>query len=87
MNIKYHKRFEKQFKKLLDRDKKKIIIAIEIFIDNVNHPSIRNHSLKGVLMGKRAISAGSDLRIIFEEFENYALVIFLDLGKHNRVYK
>ena len=66
MNIKYHKRFEKQFKKLLDRDKKKVIAVIEIFTCNVNHPCIRNHSLKGALMGKRAISAGPDLRIIFE---------------------
>ncbi|MCK5510617.1 type II toxin-antitoxin system mRNA interferase toxin, RelE/StbE family [Candidatus Parcubacteria bacterium] len=87
MKIKYHKRFEKQFKKLLDRDKKKVINVIEIFVKNVEHLNLRNHKLKGNLAGKRAISAGSDLRIIFEEFDSYTLVIFLDLGKHNRVYK
>jgi mRNA-degrading endonuclease YafQ of YafQ-DinJ toxin-antitoxin module len=48
---------------------------------------LKNHSLNGHLLGKRAVSAGSDLRIIFEEFNGYTLVIFLDLGKHNRVYK
>ena len=87
MKIKYHKRFEKQFKKLLDRDKKKVINVIEIFVKNVEHLNLRNHKLKGNLAGKRAISAGSDLRIIFEEFDSYTLVIFLDLGKHNSVYK
>lgn len=87
MKIKYHKRFEKQFKKLLPQDKKKVINIVEIFIYDVNHTSLRNHKLKGALAGKRAISVKSDLRIIFEEFDNYTLVIFLDLGKHNRVYK
>ncbi len=87
MKIKYYKRFEKQFKKLLDKDKKKVISIIEIFIGDVNHPSLCNHKLKGDLLEKRAISVSSDLRIIFEEFDNYTLIIFLDLGKHNRVYK
>ncbi len=87
MKIKYHKRFEKQFKRLLDKDKKKITNVIEVFVKNVEHSSLCNHKLKGALSGKRAISVGFDLRIIFEEFDNYTLVIFLDLGKHNRVYK
>jgi mRNA-degrading endonuclease YafQ of YafQ-DinJ toxin-antitoxin module len=38
------------------------------------------------LLGKKAISINSDLRIIFEEFDDYTLVVFLDLGTHNRVY-
>ncbi len=87
MNIKYHKRFEKQFKKLLEKDKKKVLGAIENFIDNPRNVSLKNHSLKGMLMGKRAISVSSDMRIVFEEFDSYRLVIFLDLGKHNRVYR
>lgn len=87
MNIKYHKRFEKQYKKLLEKDKKRVLGVIDKFVDNPMSKGLSNHSLKGVLLGKRAISAGPDLRIIFEEFDNYTLVIFLDLGKHNRVYK
>ena len=85
MKVKYHKRFEKQFKKLLEKDKRKVIEVIDAFIINPRDKSLRNHSLKGVLLGKRSISAGSNLRIIFEEFNEYTLVIFLDLGKHNRV--
>jgi len=87
VKIKYHKRFEKQFKKLLDRDKKMVLHVIEKFIKNPKDKSLRNHSLKGVLLEKRAISINPDLRIIFEEFDNYTLVVFLDLGKHSRVYK
>jgi len=87
MKVKYHKRFEKQFKKLLEKDKQKVLKTIEIFVINPHHNILRNHSLKGALSGKRSISAGSNLRIIFEEINDYTLVIFLDLGRHNRVYK
>lgn len=87
MKIKYHKRFEKQFKKLLEKDKQKIIKTIEKFINDPGDKNLRNHALKGFLLGKRSISAGPDFRIIFEEFSNYTFVVFLDLGKHNRVYK
>ena len=87
MIIKYHKKFEKQLKKLLDKDRERVVKVIEIFIDNPYNKSIKNHSLKGVLLGKKALSVGPDFRIIFEEIDDYTLVIFLDLGKHNRVYK
>lgn len=87
MKIVYHKRFEKQFKKLVDKDKEKISKALEIFINNPHDTKLNCHSLKGNLTGKKAISAAPNLRLIFEEFDDYTLVIFLDLGRHNRVYE
>jgi len=87
MKIKYHKRFEKQFKKLADKNKKKVLEVINIFINNPYDKKLLNHNLKGDLLGKKAISINSNLRIIFEEFDGYTLVIFLDLGTHNRVYR
>jgi len=86
MKIIYHKIFEKQFKKLIDKDKYKIFKAIEIFVENPHNINLNNHKLHGSLDGKRVISAAPDLRLVFEEFDDYTLVIFLDLGKHNRVY-
>lgn len=86
MMIQYHKRFEKQFKKLSIRDKERVILAIETFAQNPLKLSLRNHALRGSLLGKRSIDAGPDLRIIFEEFESYSLVVFLDVGSHNRIY-
>jgi addiction module RelE/StbE family toxin len=87
MKIKYHKRFEKQFKKLLIKDRQRVIETIDIFFNDPCDRCLQNHALKGSLSGKRSMSAGPDLRIIFEEIDDYTLVIFLDLGKHNRVYK
>ena len=55
MKIKYHKRFEKQFAKLSEKDKKNLIVVIGKFINNPKHSSLKNHPLKGALLGKRAM--------------------------------
>lgn len=86
MKIKYHRRFEKQFKKLNPKLKEKTVKVIELFIINPHHKSLHNHSLEGVLKGKNSISVTGDLRIIFEESNKYLLIVFLDIGTHNRVY-
>jgi addiction module RelE/StbE family toxin len=86
MKIIYHKRFEKQFRKLTPKFKNKVIEVIGIFINDPLNKRLLSHNLKGNLLGKKAISINSDLRIIFEEFDDYTLVVFLDLGTHNRVY-
>lgn len=36
--------------------------------------------------GKRSFSVTGDMRIIFEEHENYTMVLMLDVGTHNQVY-
>lgn len=38
------------------------------------------------MKGKRAFSVTGDMRIIFEEFDDYVLVIMLDIGTHAQVY-
>jgi len=86
MLIKFHKTFEKNFKKLPEQLKKKTILSIKKFSSNPHDPKLRNHGLKGRLLGKRAFWVTGDLRVIFEEFDGYVLVIMLDVGTHNHVY-
>lgn len=86
MLIKYHKYFERRFIKLQPRFKHKVIATIKCFSKNPHAPQLRNHALAGRLAGQRAISVMGDLRIIFEEHDNYTLVIMLDVGTHNQVY-
>ncbi len=86
MKIKFHKNFKKQFDKLSDKKKRKVLDIINVFINNPKDKKLKNHNLKGRLIGKKAISVSPNLRIIFEEYDNYLLVIFLDLGGHNHVY-
>jgi len=87
MKVQYSKRFEKSFKKCSARLQKKITQKIEIFIDDPYNQRLRNHPLRGVLKGIRAFSVTGDIRIIFEEIDDYILVIFLDVGKHAQIYK
>ncbi len=49
-------------------------------------PVLRNHGLTGKLRGLRAISAGYDLRIVYEEEGGHACVLLLNTGTHDEVY-
>lgn len=86
MKIQFHKNFERAFKKLPKKLKEKTIVAIQKFSKNPFDKILRNHPLQGRLSGKRAFSVTGDMRVIFEEQENYILVIMLDVGTHNQIY-
>ncbi len=86
MQILRHKNFKKSYQRLHKSLKEKVNLSIEKFYKNPFDQSLKNHPLKGKMVGKRAFSVTSDLRIIFEEHENYVVVIMLDVGTHNQVY-
>lgn len=86
MKIIYRKRFLKQFKKLEHRHQLAVHDVIDRFRHNPFDPDLDNHPLKGNLKGKRAITAGFDLRVIFEEQGNYTVVVMLAVGTHEKVY-
>lgn len=86
MQIQYHRQFKKRFAKLQPQIKQKVITAIQQFAKNPFDPKLHNHALTGRLAGQRAISVMGDMRIIFEEHDNYVLVVMLNVGTHNQVY-
>ncbi|MFC1615908.1 type II toxin-antitoxin system YafQ family toxin [Patescibacteria group bacterium] len=86
MKIKYSKKFTKRFKKLSPNLKNKIINSVSKFSNNPLDRTLRNHSLSGKLKGRKAFSVTGDIRIIFQEYNNYYLVIMLDVGTHPQVY-
>lgn len=86
MKIVRHKNFKKHYKKLPQSLKDKVNLAMERFSQNPFDLSLRNHALKGEMQSKRALSVTGDVRVIFEEFDDYLLVIMLDVGTHNQVY-
>lgn len=87
MKIKFHKFFEKRYSKLTPKLKLKVNETILKFRNNPFDPVLGNHPLKGVMLGKRGISVTGNYRIIFEEYEDYTLVLILDVGTHPQVYK
>lgn len=86
MKLYFKKSFIKQYAKLKKPDQVKIDQALELFVDNPYHPQLHNHALVGKLTGKRAVSAGFDLRIIFESKKDYITVTMLAVGTHNQIY-
>ena len=86
MKIIYQKRFIKQLEKLQKHQKFAVIDAIDLFRHHPHDAALKNHPLKGEMKSKRSISAGFDLRIIFEEHDGYSIVIMIEVGSHNEVY-
>ena len=86
MELYYHRRFRKQFQKLDSKLQKRCTKALEQLKNDHHNPHLRNHPLHGDMSGRRSISVGGDLRIIFRETNNYQYVTLLDVGTHNQVY-
>lgn len=86
MIINFHKDFAKSYKRLYPKLKVKVDVIVGKFRNNPRDISLKNHALKGGMSGRRAISVTGDMRIIFEEYDNYVLVIMLDVGTHNQIY-
>lgn len=86
MKIYRHKKFKKAYQKLSPQLKERVNETLRQFIKNPYAKELHNHPLKGSMAGKRAIYAGFDLRIIFEEEYKYIVVYLIDVGTHNQVY-
>jgi len=86
MKVIRHRKFEKSYLSLSKKDQERIDVTLRKFIKDPKNSDLKNHALKGSIKGKRAISAGFDLRIIFETHKDYLIVIMLDVGKHDAVY-
>ncbi len=86
MDIRIRKGFAKSYKKLSPQEQSKVDAALVVFRNDPFHPDLRNHELKRRLKGKRAISAGFDLRIVYSEESDHAIVYLLKTGTHNQVY-
>ncbi|MBZ0255919.1 type II toxin-antitoxin system mRNA interferase toxin, RelE/StbE family [bacterium] len=86
MQVKFHKDFRRGLEKLTANQKTRVGETIAIFENDPYDPILKNHALKGPLLGYRAISAGGDLRIIFKEKDDYLYVVLIRVGTHNQVY-
>jgi addiction module RelE/StbE family toxin len=86
MKVLFHKSFSKAYKKLPPKLKSKTDIAIAKFRANPFDATLNNHQLTGKLKGQRAFSVTGNFRVIFEEYDDYVVVLMLDVGTHPQVY-
>lgn len=83
--ILYTRRFEKQHESLPREIKIKAEKTIELFLENILHPSLRLHKLSGPLMGLWSISIDRNYRIILEPMKDNTY-LFHSVGTH-AIYK
>ena len=86
MTLQTTNRFDKAFARLSVRDQHRVEVALTLFMDQPFHPTLKNHGLTGKLRGLRAISAGYDLRVVYEVEGGHATVLLLNTGSHDEVY-
>ena len=84
MKIKLHRDFEKQYRKLKEREKKKFKQRRDLFLQDEFNPQLNNHSLKGKYSGLRSINITGDLRAIYKKEGDYA--IFVAINSHSNLY-
>jgi addiction module RelE/StbE family toxin len=79
----FKKSFKKQYQKTLTFA---FAVMQKLFImsQDINHPSLKLHKLKGALSSYHAISIEYDLRIILEISNDK--IILIDIGTHDEVY-
>jgi len=87
MRLRYSQRFLSSFRALRPDQRRTVLHTIEWFVENPTAQGLFNHPLQGTLTGKRAISADTDLRIIFAERDDHEEVPLLDVGTHAAVYR
>lgn len=62
--------------------------TLEMFLEDPNHPSLRNHQLKEKLVGYRSIDISGDWRAVFKEkrTEKQRIITFHMIGTHEDLY-
>ncbi len=86
--IKYTVLFDKQRKAAPLEIKIAFKEARELFLDNPNHPHLRNHALREQFAGYRSIDVTSDWRELFKihESKTRTIITFHILGTHIQLY-
>ncbi|MEK7110150.1 MAG: type II toxin-antitoxin system YafQ family toxin [Patescibacteria group bacterium] len=89
MNIKFGKKFAKQYSKAPQKIKKTFDNRLEIFKEQPFHPLFNNHFLTGGYLHSCSINITGDWRAIYSEAlgKDGKVAIFLTLGTHSQLYK
>ena len=85
--IKFDQNFINKLQKLKKQNAplySKIHKQLSLFKENLEHPSLRTHQLKGKLKNVFSISINKSFRLVYIKNGEY---LFFDLGFHSQIYK
>lgn len=86
MELIFTKAFRNAFSKLTIAHQKQVQKAVGRYQADRTDPALRDHALKGKMIGLRAFSAAWDLRVVYGEEDGFTTIILIDIGTHNQVY-
>jgi len=86
MHFKHEESFKKSFSKLPKAIQEKFFSKMELFIAHKNHPSLNLEKLEPKILNKWSMRVDKNYRVIFE-FEGNNTVLFIDVGRHENIYK
>jgi addiction module RelE/StbE family toxin len=81
-------RFKRTYRKKLKHYpeiKQQLSAALNLFVKDPFHPTLKTHKLGGPLKGNYAFSLGYDLRVVFK-FMDKDKVFLETIGTHEEVY-
>ncbi len=84
MNIEYHRKFKKSFKKQSRKIQQSFFKVLDVFIHDEFHYSLNNHALQGNMLGVRSFDITGNVRVHYEIFNN--MIILINIGTHAQLY-
>jgi addiction module RelE/StbE family toxin len=85
MKIRFHRNFEKQYKKLKKSEQIKIKERLALFLNDEFNPVLNNHPLHGKYKSYRSINITGDLRAVYKRAVNEG--IFVAVDSHSNLYR
>ena len=86
MQIRYARKFKKQYTKAPEKIKKAFKSRRNLFLKNPHTSILNNHRLKGKLNWYRSINITGDWRALYSQ-PKQSVVIFEALGIHSQLYR
>ncbi|MDP3996516.1 MAG: type II toxin-antitoxin system mRNA interferase toxin, RelE/StbE family [bacterium] len=85
MRIELHRNFLKSYVKLPRKIQEKFKERRNLFIENMFHPTLDNHSVEPTYPNCRSINITGDYRALFE-IRGKDMVVFTKIGTHSELY-
>jgi addiction module RelE/StbE family toxin len=87
-DIIFSDRFERKLQEVPNEIKAAFADTLELFVEEPNHPILRNHALKEKFAGSRSINVTDDWRAVFKEEQSgeRTVITFHLLSTHEELY-
>ncbi len=87
-DIKFLDPFDKQLRNAPDEIKETFLDTLDLFLEDNNHPHLRNHALQEKFTGYRRIDVTDDWRAVFKEEQSGGkkTIKFYLIGTHKELY-